>query len=48
MICGYACVSTKIQEREGNSLEAQRKLLKAAGAKIVFYDSFTGVTLDRP
>ena len=32
MICGYARVSTKLQEREGNSLEAQEQQLKAAGA----------------
>ena len=25
MICGYARVSTKLQEREGNSLEAQEQ-----------------------
>ena len=48
MICGYARVSTKIQEREGNSLEAQEQQLKAAGAKVVFSESFTGATLDRP
>lgn len=48
MICGYARVSTKIQEREGNSLEAQEEQLKAAGSKIVFSESFTGATLDRP
>ena len=48
MICGYARVSTKIQEREGNSLEAQEQLLKAAGAKVVFSESFTGATLNRP
>lgn len=48
MICGYARVSTKIQEREGNSLEVQEQQLKAAGAKVVFSESFTGATLDRP
>ncbi len=48
MICGYARVSTKIQEREGNSLEAQEKQLKEAGAKVVFTESFTGATLNRP
>lgn len=48
MICGYARVSTKLQEREGNSLEAQEQQLKAAGARIVFTESFTGATLDRP
>ena len=39
MICGYARVSTKLQEREGNSLEAQEQQLKAAGARIVFTES---------
>ena len=48
MICGYARVSTKLQEREGNSLEAQEQQLKVAGARIVFTESFTGATLDRP
>lgn len=48
MICGYARMSTKLQEREGNSLEAQEQQLKAAGARIVFTESFTGATLDRP
>ena len=48
MICGYARVSTKLQEREGNSLETQEQQLKAAGARIVFTESFTGATLDRP
>lgn len=48
MICGYARVSTKLQAREGNSLEAQEQQLKAAGARIVFTESFTGATLDRP
>ena len=48
MICGYSRVSTRIQEREGNSLEAQEQQLKDAGARIVFTESFTGATLDRP
>ena len=48
MICGYARVSTKYQEKEENSLEAQEKQLKAAGSKIVFKDSYSGATLDRP
>lgn len=48
MICGYARVSTRFQEREGNSLEAQESLLKASGAKIVYKESFTGATLERP
>ncbi len=48
MICGYARVSTKYQKKEGSSLEAQEEQLKAAGAKIVFKDSYSGATLDRP
>lgn len=48
MICGYARVSTKYQEREGNSLESQEQQLNAAGAKIVFSESISGATLDRP
>lgn len=48
MICGYARVSTKYQEKEGNSLDSQEEQLKAAGAKIVFKDSYSGATLDRP
>ncbi len=48
MICGYARVSTKLQERDGNSLDAQEEQLKAAGAKIVFRESYTGSTLNRP
>lgn len=48
MICGYARVSTRYQEKEGNSLEAQERHLKDAGAKIVFKDSYTGSTMERP
>ena len=48
MIYGYARVSTKGQARDGNSLEAQTQLLKEAGAKQIFYDSFTGTKIQRP
>lgn len=48
MICGYARVSTKYQEKEGNSIEAQDEQLRAAGAKVVFSDACSGATLDRP
>lgn len=48
MIYGYARVSTKRQERNGNSLEAQEKLLKENGAEEIFVDSFTGTKMDRP
>lgn len=48
MIYGYARVSTKGQARDGNSLEAQDKLLREAGATQIYYDSFTGTKLTRP
>ncbi|MBQ8537273.1 MAG: recombinase family protein [Clostridia bacterium] len=48
MIYGYARVSTKGQQREGNSLTDQEKRLKEAGAEIIVSDSFTGTRMDRP
>ena len=48
MVYGYARVSTKGQAREGNSLETQTDLLKAAGAEKIYTDSFTGTKMDRP
>lgn len=48
MICGYARVSTKYQEKDGNSLDSQEKQLKEAGAKIVYKETYTGATMDRP
>lgn len=48
MIYGYARVSTKGQERDGNSLEVQEKELKAAGCEKIYTDVFTGTKLDRP
>jgi len=48
MIYGYARVSTKGQAKDGNSLEAQDKLLREAGAIEIYYDSFTGTKIDRP
>ena len=48
MIFGYARVSTKGQAKDGNSLEAQEKLLKESGAEKIFIDSFTGTKLERP
>lgn len=48
MICGYARVSTKYQEKDGNSLESQEKQLREAGAKIIYKEAFTGSTVDRP
>jgi DNA invertase Pin-like site-specific DNA recombinase len=48
MIYGYARVSTRGQAAEGNSLEAQERVLAEHGAKKIFKDSFTGTTTDRP
>ncbi len=48
MIYGYARVSTKGQQNNGNSLEAQKKALKENGATKIYTDSFTGTKLDRP
>ena len=45
---GYARVSSKGQAKDGNSLEAQAKALKDAGAKEIFTDVYTGTTTDRP
>ena len=47
MVCGYARVSTKYQEKDGNSLEAQEKQLRSAGAKLVYRESSSGATLER-
>lgn len=48
MIYGYARVSTKGQAEDGNSLEAQEKALKEAGATKIYTDAFTGTKTDRP
>lgn len=48
MIYGYARVSTKLQAKDGNSLEAQEKMLKEAGADIIYRDTMTGTKMDRP
>ena len=48
MVFGYARVSTKTQARDGNSLDAQVKELKAAGAEKIYTDTFTGTKMDRP
>lgn len=48
MIYGYARVSTKGQERNGNSLEEQEKQLREKGCAVIFHDSFTGTKMDRP
>ena len=48
MIYGYGRVSTKGQAKDGNSLEAQERLLKEHGAEVIYMDSFTGTKLTRP
>ena len=48
MIYGYARVSTKGQAKDGNSLEAQEKLLRDNGATKIYHDAFTGTKVDRP
>ncbi len=48
MIYGYARVSTKGQAKEGNSIEAQIKALKDAGAIEIYQETFTGITTRRP
>lgn len=48
MIYGYARVSTRGQDKYGNSLEVQENLLKEHGASIIYCDIFTGAKIDRP
>ena len=48
MIYGYARVSTKGQAKDGNSLEAQERVLRENGATTIFYESFTGTKKHRP
>ena len=48
MIYGYCRVSTKGQEKNGNSLEQQEKILKENGALNIYKESFTGTKIDRP
>lgn len=48
MIYGYGRVSTRGQAKDGNSLEAQEKLLKEHGAEVIYMDSVTGTKMSRP
>ena len=48
MIYGYSRVSTHKQKTAGSSLESQKDLLISNGAEVVFEDSYTGTTIDRP
>lgn len=45
---GYARVSTPKQAKDGNSFEAQEQALRAAGAKKIYFDKFTGTKKHRP
>ena len=47
-VYGYLRVSSKGQARDGNSLEAQKRDLEAAGAEVLYTDIYTGTTTDRP
>lgn len=48
MIYGYCRVSTKGQAANGNSLEAQEKAVREAGAVKIYKDAFTGTKKERP
>lgn len=48
MIYGYARVSTKKQERDGNSLADQETKLAENGCEEIYHDSYTGTKMDRP
>ncbi|SDH43059.1 recombinase family protein [Desulfosporosinus hippei] len=48
MNIGYARVSTKSQEKDGNSLEAQEKALHESGCTVIYKDSYTGTKATRP
>lgn len=48
MVYGYCRVSTQMQARDGNSLEAQKKLLLENGAEKIYSDAFTGTKTHRP
>ena len=48
VVYGYARVSTKRQETDGNSLEAQERVLRSAGATEIIRETYTGTSTDRP
>ena len=48
MIYGYARVSTKKQQRNGNSLEDQVRILTENGCTQILSDAYTGTKMDRP
>ena len=48
MIYGYARVSSRGQERDGNSLESQEQTLLSRGCQVVYKEAYTGTKVDRP
>ncbi|WP_337521154.1 recombinase family protein [Mitsuokella jalaludinii] len=48
MIYGYARVSTKWQDANGNGLEVQQKELRNHGAEVIYSDAYTGTMRHRP
>lgn len=48
MVYGYCRVSTQTQAKDGNSLEAQKKLLIENGVEKIYSDAFTGTKAHRP
>lgn len=48
MIYGYARVSTAMQQKDGNSLEDQTKLLESYGCQKIITEAFSGKTMERP
>lgn len=48
MVYGYCRVSTNMQAKDGNSLEAQEKLLRKNGAEEIYSDAFSGTKSHRP
>lgn len=45
---GYGRVSSKGQEKNGNSLEDQKNLLAAEGCDEIILETYTGTRMDRP
>ena len=48
MTYGYARVSSKKQDKYGNSLEMQERQLSENGAEVIYKESFTGMKRYRP
>lgn len=48
MIYGYARVSSVGQAKDGNSIEAQTDALRERGCEVVYAETYTGSTTDRP